>query len=130
MITLYHYLSRGKYQRVTDEAALKPTAPFNPRIREEEWEEYIGRFQFPIMKRYICACLEECPSNWKDYGLFELLKGELAGGDHLLELRVEDDGNAPILVRDHKFYSPKAYGVKPQVWNKREVQDSKPDSSG
>lgn len=126
-LSLYHYASQEKFERFQKEKELKPTAPFNPRITDEEWSSYVKKFPFPIAKRYTCAFFEPEPSSWKEYGLFDLLMEEFAGGDYLLELLVEDDKEVPILVRDHAFHSPKAYGVSSEVWRQRAVRDSHPE---
>lgn len=74
-----------------------------------------------------CCFFERKPESWREYGLFELLMEEFAGGDHLLELTVSDEERNPILVRDHSFHSPRKYGMSPQEWRKREMRDSRLD---
>ena len=125
--TLYHYLTSKKYQSMLDSRILIPSAPFNSTVSEEQWGDYSQQFSFPITRLYTCCFLEPAPQNWKDYGLFELLMEEFAGGDYLLELHVSDEQKRPLLIRDHSFHSPKRYGKSPQDWRKREVRDSRPD---
>lgn len=124
---LYHYVFEEKYRKIQKEGTLKPSAPFNPRIPDKEWEKYSKRFSFPISKLYICCFSEPMPKSWIEYGLFNLLMEEFAGGDLLLELRLEDNHSSPILVREHKFHSPKAYGYPPKIWRERKIRDSRPD---
>ena len=52
---------------------------------------------------------------------------EFAGGDLLLKLSIEDNPTSPLIVRDHKFHSPKEYGYPPEIWKKKEIRDSRPD---
>lgn len=127
MHTLYHYSSAQKYSVVKEAGFLMPSAPFNSRIQDNEWASYIQRFPFPVARYYTCSFFEPRPAAWIEYGLFDLLMEEFAGGDILLELSIEDNQEMPVIVRDHKYHSPKEYGVSPDIWKKREVRDSRPD---
>lgn len=129
IIRLFHYVTTKKYEDILAKQALIPSAPFNPRITDEEWDSYIHYFPFRVARFYTCCFFEPKPKSWEDYGLFELLMEEFAGGDYLLILNVlmGDEGDFPILVRDHSFHSPRSYGKSPQEWRKREIRDSRPD---
>lgn len=127
MITLYHYASQKKYEKLCREGFVKPTSPFNPRIRDEDWGKYIKRFGFPVSKYYTCTFLEPKPKAWAEYGLFDLLMEEFASGDYLLKMMVADNPSNPIIVREHKHHSPKEYGFPPEIWRRREIRDSRPD---
>lgn len=130
-ILLYHYATIEKYKSIIKKEMLIPSAPFNSRIPENEWSNYIRQFSFPIAHLYTYCFFEPDPQSWRDYGLFELLMEEFAGGDYLLELSIflelEEERDFPILVRDHVFHSPKSYGKLPKEWKRREVRDSRPD---
>lgn len=106
---------------------LKPTSPFSPAVQDKEWEDYIKGFLFPVSRYNTCAFLESKPKSWVEYGLFDLLMEEFAGGDYLLRIAVDDNPEKPLIVRDHKYHSPKEYGCSPEIWRKREVRDSRPD---
>lgn len=126
-ITLYHYVSREKFSRIQKEKILTPTAPFNSGIPDEDWLDYTKQFPFPLARYYTCCFFEPSPEGWKEYGLFDLLMEEFSGGDYLLKFQIESDSPLPILVRDHKFHSPKEYGFSPEKWRKRKVRNSRPD---
>lgn len=126
-LTFYHHVGTEKYEGIARSGMLMPSAPFNPSIQEDEWSNYAHQFSFPVARLNTCCFFEPEPKSWKDYGLFDLLMEEFAGGDYLLELRVEDKKDLPILVRDHGFHSPKVYGKSPQEWRKRDVRNSRPD---
>jgi len=125
-VTLYHYVTDKKYENIVKERSLVPSAPFNSKIPKEEWKDYAGKFPFLVARLYTCSFLESEPQSWKDYGLFELLMDEFAGGDHLLELTFSEEEKDLFLVRDHSFHSPKKYNLLPQEWRKREMRDSRP----
>jgi len=124
----YHYLGEEKFQSTLKKKMLLPSAPFNSRVPEEQWEEYTSGFSFPVARLYTCCFFEQEPVSWKEYDLFDLLMEEFAGGDHLLGLDVgtTESDEYPILVRDHNFHSPKKYGMSPQEWKKRKMRDSRP----
>jgi len=124
---LYHYAVEEKFKRVIKQQALLPSAPFNSRISETDWQTYSHTFLFSVARLNICCFLELVPESWMEYGLFKLLMKEFAGGDHLLKITVSDDEKFPILVRDHSFHSPKKYGMKPTTWSERKNRDSRPD---
>ncbi len=126
-ITLYHHVSERKYAEIAERKILVPSSQFNPRVAENEWQDYASQFPFPVARLNICCFFEPKPESWRGYGLFDLLMEEFAGGDHLLELTVADDETNPVLVRDHSFHSPKKYGMTPKEWRKREKRDSRPD---
>ncbi|MBI4151960.1 hypothetical protein HY496_03235 [Candidatus Woesearchaeota archaeon] len=127
MITLYHYLSDKKLQRLQECHSLHPTAPFNADVPEEQWSVYAARFPFPVSPLNTFCFLERNPPSWHGAGLFQLLMEEYAGGEHLLQLNIYDDPDKPILVRDHYFHSPCSYGFSPDEWKKRPVRSSRPD---
>lgn len=124
---LYHYISKAEHEELRRRKILIPTSPFNPRIKDDEWKAYIKRFGFPVSRHYICTFFKEKPESWVRYGLFDLLMEEFAGGDFLLKITTDDDPDNPILVRDHKFHSPREYGCSPEVWRNRKIRDSRPD---
>ncbi|MBS3116503.1 hypothetical protein J4421_02800 [Candidatus Woesearchaeota archaeon] len=124
-IKLYHYVTEDKYRSLLARKFLMPSAPFNSRILEREWEAYVRQFPFQVARLNTCCFFEPEPQSWREHGLFELLMEEFAGGDYLLEVTVSDEERSPILVRDHSFHSPKKYGMPLQEWRKREVRDSK-----
>ncbi len=126
-ITLYHYVSEKKYQQIQKDKFIKPSAPFNSKILDKKWDEYVKRFSFPLARLYTCTFFEPEPKAWQEYGLFDLLMEEFAGGDLLLKISVEDNSTHPIIIRDHRFHSPKEYGYPPEIWKKREIRNSKPN---
>lgn len=126
-ITLYHYVSRQRRNEIKKNKALVPLTPFNPLISGKVWHSYAGQFSFPIARFYSCHFFEPLPRTWVEYGLFDLLMKEFAKGDYLLKSKVTDNPACPILVRDHKFHSPKEYEVTPEIWQKKEVRNSRPD---
>lgn len=126
-IKLYHHVSDRKYIDTIERKLLIPSSPFNSRVPESEWQKYAGNFSFPVARMNTCCFFEPNPENWREYGLFDLLMEEFAGGDYLLELSVNDNDKTPILVRDHSLHSPRKYGMPPQEWRKREKRDSRPD---
>ncbi len=123
---LYHYTSEKNWKKIKDEGVLRMATRFNPRIKKEDWLKYTLKFNFPIADHYTCSFFEPEPKNWKEYGLFDLLMEEFAVGDYLLELNIEDESTYPIIVREHKFHSPKEYGMSVSKWRKRKNRDSKP----
>ncbi|MBS3139553.1 hypothetical protein J4479_00975 [Candidatus Woesearchaeota archaeon] len=125
-ITVYHYLSDQKLRRIVEQGFLEPIAPFNSHLAEEHWNDYIKQFPFPVVRKYIFAFFQPEPTSWKEFGLFDLLKEETAG-DRLLEIALQDDLPVPVLVREHKFHSPKEYGCSPEEWKKPEIRNSRPE---
>jgi hypothetical protein len=127
MVNLYQYISKAKHDELMRDGVLKPTAPFNPRVSNKDWGGYIKRFRFPVSRFYSCAFFDPKPDFWIEYGLFDLLMEEFAGGEFLLKIITEDNINNPIIVRDHKYHSPKEYGCAPKIWRNRNVRDLRPD---
>ncbi len=123
-LLVYHYATKGKVQRAFERQELEPSAPFNTQVPADEFEIYSRQFPFTVSRLNIFCLLEPTPEGWKGYGLLELLLENATGRDHLLELAVSDEG---LLIRDHGLHSPKAYGMLPQEWSRREMRDSRPD---